>query len=40
MFASTRPQPHNRASEAMEPLLDKLAKVKSNADFLNAMSAG
>ena len=27
-------------TEAMELLLDKLAKVKTNADFLSAMSAG
>jgi transcription termination factor Rho len=27
-------------TEAMELLLDKLSKTKSNADFLNSMSAG
>ena len=27
-------------TEAMEMLLDRLAKVKTNADFLNSMSAG
>ena len=40
MFASTRPQPHSRPSGAMEPLFDKPAKVNTNADFLNSMSAG
>ncbi|MGH9784936.1 MAG: hypothetical protein ACRD88_12215 [Terriglobia bacterium] len=27
-------------TEAMELLLDRLSKVKSNADFLNSMSTG
>ena len=27
-------------TEAMELLLDRLAKTKTNADFLNSMSAG
>ena len=43
MSVNIQPQPRSflgLLTEAMELLLDRLGKVKANADFLNSMSAG